>query len=118
LLHQRPDPTASFVTLNADVRVYDEPSTLHAKTFVVDGQWSTIGSMNFDNRSMALDDESTLKVLDPTFGRQMDQIFPDDLRHAEEITLATFQRSWWERLMEQGANFRNAAAVSCHSSAD
>jgi len=92
--------------LDAGVRVFEwQPSTLHAKTFVVDGQWSTIGSMNFDNRSMALNDESTLMILDPTIGRQMDQIFLDDLRHAEEITLAAFQRrSWWERLSERVAN--------------
>jgi cardiolipin synthase len=34
--------------LAAGVRVYEwQPSTLHSKTFVVDGIWSTIGSMNF-----------------------------------------------------------------------
>ena len=27
-------------------------------------QWSTIGSINFDNRSMALNDEATLMILD------------------------------------------------------
>ena len=92
--------------LDAGVRVFEwQPTTLHAKTFVADGQWSTIGSMNFDNRSMALNDESTLMILDPTMGRQMDQIFLDDLRHAEEITLTLFQqRSWWARLTERVAN--------------
>ena len=92
--------------LEAGVRVYEwQPTTLHAKAFVVDGQWSTIGSMNFDNRSMALNDESTLMILDPTIGRQMNQIFADDLRHADEITMATFQqRSWWARLTERVAN--------------
>jgi cardiolipin synthase len=93
--------------LGAGVRIYEwQPTALHAKTFVVDGQWSTIGSMNFDNRSMALNDESTLMILDSTIGRQMDQIFLDDLRHAEEITLTTFQeRSWWARFKERTANF-------------
>ena len=92
--------------LDAGVRVFEwQPSTLHAKTFVVDGQWSTIGSMNFDNRSMALNDESTLMVLDATIGQQMDQVFLDDLRDAEEITHSTFQqRSWWARLTERAAN--------------
>jgi cardiolipin synthase len=72
---------------------------------VADGQWSTIGSMNFDNRSMALNDESTLMILDPTVGRQMDEIFRDDLRYAQEITMTTFQqRSWWARLTERLAN--------------
>jgi cardiolipin synthase len=92
--------------LAAGVRVYEwQPTTLHAKTFVVDGEWFTIGSMNFDNRSMALNDEATLMVLDRTGGQQMDRIFLDDLRHAEEITLDTFRtRSWLERLAEWGAN--------------
>jgi cardiolipin synthase len=36
--------------LNAGVRLYEwQPTTLHAKTFVVDGAWSAIGSMNFDD---------------------------------------------------------------------
>ena len=92
--------------LDAGVRVYEWlPSTLHAKTFVVDGQWFTIGSMNFDNRSMALNDEATLMVLDRTVGEQIDRIFIDDLRHAEEITVARFrQRSWLQRAAEWGAN--------------
>jgi cardiolipin synthase len=92
--------------LTAGVRIYEwQPTTLHAKTFVVDGEWSTIGSMNFDNRSMALNDEATLMVLDRTVGEQMNRVFLDDLRYAEEITTATFrQRSWFQRLAEQGAN--------------
>jgi cardiolipin synthase A/B len=50
--------------LTAGVRVYEwQPSTLHAKTFVVESEWATIGSMNFDNRSLALNDEATLPWL-------------------------------------------------------
>jgi len=91
--------------LDAGVRIFEwQPTTLHAKTFVVDGRWSTIGSMNFDNRSMALNDESTLMILDPEIGGQMNQIFVDDLRHAQEITLARFrQRSSWARVKERAA---------------
>jgi cardiolipin synthase A/B len=98
---------ASYDTLlAAGVRLYEwQPTTLHAKTFVVDGEWSTIGSMNFDNRSMALNDESTLMVLDRAVGEEMTRIFLDDLRHASEITAASMrQRSWFQRLLEQGAN--------------
>jgi cardiolipin synthase len=92
--------------LTAGVRIYEwQPTTLHAKTFVVDGEWSTIGSMNFDNRSMALNDEATLMVLDATVGDQMNRIFLDDLRSAEEMKIATFrQRSWFQRLREWSAN--------------
>jgi cardiolipin synthase len=92
--------------LTAGVRIYEwQPTTLHAKTFVVDGAWSAIGSMNFDNRSMALNDEATLMVLDTTIGDQMTRVFFDDLTRAEEIMITTFrQRSWFQRLREWGAN--------------
>jgi cardiolipin synthase A/B len=93
--------------LAAGVRVYEwQPTTLHSKPFVVDGEWSTIGSMNFDNRSMALNDESTLMVLDRTVGQQMDRIFMNDLKCAQEITAADFgRRSWFQRMAERAANF-------------
>ena len=61
--------------------------------------------MNFDNRSMALNDESTLMVLDRTLGAEMDRIFLADLHHAQEITAASFRRrSWLQRIAERSAN--------------
>ena len=99
---------ASYGTLlRAGVRMYEwQPSTLHAKTFVVDSEWLTIGSMNFDNRSMALNDEATLMVLDRTVGQQMEQMFLEDLRYAQEITGDAFRRrSWFARAAESAANF-------------
>ena len=93
--------------LRSGVRLYEwQPTTLHAKTFVVDGLWSTVGSMNFDNRSMALNDESNLMVLDRTVGGEMNRMFRDDLQHAREIRLDTFNaRSWFQRMAERGANW-------------
>ena len=88
------------------MRVYEwQPTTLHAKTFVVDGHWSTVGSMNCENRSMALNDESTLVVFDPWIGEEMNRVFRSDLQYSQGITTATFgRRSWLERLLERGAN--------------
>lgn len=93
--------------LGAGVRIFEwQPTALHAKTFVVDGEWSTIGSMNFDNRSMALNDEATLMMVDRSIGEEMNRIFLADLQHAEEITAATFsRRSWSERIAERAAAF-------------
>ena len=94
------------ILLAAGVRIYEwQPSTLHAKTFVVDGVWVTIGSINFDNRSLALNDEATLMILDQQTGQQMGAIFFENLRHADEIALAHFrQRPWTQRLAESVAN--------------
>jgi len=93
--------------LASGVRVYEwQPTTLHAKTFVVDGEWFTVGSMNFDNRSMALNDEATLMVLDRKLGDEMNRMFFEDLRQAQEITVEAFgSRSWIQRLAERGANW-------------
>ena len=92
--------------LGAGVRIYEwQPTVMHAKTFVVDGLWSTVGSMNFDNRSLALNDESTLMILDAGTGAQMNAIFLDDLRNSIEITPERFrQRPWTDPLIEYGAS--------------
>jgi cardiolipin synthase A/B len=92
--------------LVAGVRVFEyQPSTLHAKTFVVDGYWTAVGTMNFDNRSLALNDECTLMVLDKEFGSQMEEMFLADLARSEEISLEVFRkRPQIARVAEWGAN--------------
>jgi len=92
--------------LSAGVRIFEYlPSTLHAKTFVCDGIWVSVGTMNFDNRSLALNDESTLMILDTDTGKQMEEVFFDDLSHSQEIDLAKFRkRPVYEHLLEHGAS--------------
>ncbi len=91
--------------LRTGVKIYEyKPTMLHSKTIVADGLWSSIGSMNFDNRSMAFNDEANLVVLDSAFGASMDASFLDDLRYSKEINLAEFQRrSVWSKMLEAGA---------------
>jgi cardiolipin synthase len=87
------------------VRVYEyQPAMMHAKTMVIDGAWSTVGSMNFDSRSLAFNDETSLLVLDRPFGAQMDSVFLDDVRCAQEMTSSVLaRRTWWQRFLERGA---------------
>jgi cardiolipin synthase len=91
--------------LESGIRVYEyQPTMLHSKTIVVDGSFAAVGSMNFDNRSMAFNNESQLVVIDSVFGRQMDSTFMDDLKYAKEITAADWsKRSAWTKLVERGA---------------
>ena len=91
--------------LQAGVKMYEyQPSMLHSKTLVADGVWAVIGSMNFDNRSMSFNNETTLIVLDRAIGAHMDSVFMRDLTHAHQITLAEFrQRGWWEKTQEWSA---------------
>ncbi|CAN5671342.1 phospholipase D-like domain-containing protein [soil metagenome] len=91
--------------LRGDVRIYEyQPSMMHAKTMVVDSYWSTIGSMNFDNRSISFNNETNIVVLDEGFGQRLDGIFFDDLQHSKEITLEEFgKRPLKDRLLSWGA---------------
>jgi cardiolipin synthase len=59
--------------------------------------------MNFDNRSMAFNDETNLVSLDEAFGRRMIEVFMKDLEYAKEITLEEFRRRpFTDRVLERG----------------
>ena len=91
--------------LEGGVKIYEyEPTMMHAKTMVVDGMWSYIGSMNFDNRSLSFNDESLLVALDRGIGAQMDSIFMDDITRSKEIKLEEFRkRPLSGKILEWGA---------------
>ena len=92
--------------LRGGVRIWEyQPTMMHAKTIVVDGMFGSIGSLNFDNRSLAFNNESNLVVWNAAFGAQMDSTFLRDLPHAREIQLDHFrQRPLVERLIEMSAS--------------
>lgn len=80
--------------LASGVRIYERrDALLHAKTAVIDGVWSTIGSSNTDWRSFCHNDEVNALFLGTDFAAQMRRVFEDDLTAANEVTL----REWRER---------------------
>jgi cardiolipin synthase len=91
--------------LQAGVRIYEyNPAMMHSKTFIVDGMWGSVGSMNFDNRSLAFNNESNFVFLDPAMGAAMDSTFRDDLSRSMEILLPAWQqRPWYDHVIEDGA---------------
>ena len=79
--------------LEGGVKIYEyQPTMMHAKSMVVDGIWSYVGSMNFDNRSLSFNDESLLVALDPAVGAQMNSIFMDDIKSSQEMKLDEFRK--------------------------
>jgi cardiolipin synthase len=78
--------------LEGGVKVYQlQVAVLHAKTAVIDGAWSTIGSANIDYRSFLHNYELNVIVIDPAFGRDMESAFNEDLRDSKEVTLKQWQ---------------------------
>jgi cardiolipin synthase len=88
--------------LRRGIRIFEyQPTMMHAKTMVVDGIWSTIGSSNFDDRSFRLNDEINVNIYDEEIAQQMESMFFEDLKRCEEITLRKwFRRPRWSRIKE------------------
>ena len=87
--------------LDAGVRLYEYfPALLHTKAMVIDGIWSTIGSMNFDNRSMALNDELNVVFYNEQIAQRLQDILREDLTHSNEISREQLEsRGWAGRLL-------------------
>ena len=84
--------------LKHGVEIYEwDTSVLHAKTMVVDGIWSTIGSANLDGRALFLSYEANAAAIDRTLATAMEEQFERDLRHCRRVTL----REWRERSLIQ-----------------
>ena len=88
--------------LEAGIKVYElKTSVLHAKTAVIDGSWSTVGSTNMDTRSFLHNKEVNVVVMGDEFGREMESAFQEDLKDSNEITMERWKhRSWGQRVSE------------------
>jgi cardiolipin synthase len=93
--------------LRRGIRIFEyQPTMMHAKTMVVDGIWSSIGSSNFDDRSFRLNDEVNVNIYDEGFAAQMEQMFFADLAHSEEVVSRRFRRRpWVDRVKERVAGW-------------
>lgn len=93
--------------LRRGIRIFEyQPTMMHAKTMVVDGIWTSVGSSNFDDRSFRLNDEVNVNVYDESIAVQMEQMFFEDLARSEEITRGRWlKRPWFDRLKERVAGW-------------
>lgn len=72
--------------LKAGVKVYERRNALlHAKTAVIDGIWSTVGSTNLDYWSLLSDDEVNTVILNREFAVEMEKMFDKDLAESDQI---------------------------------
>jgi len=79
--------------LAAGVRIFErQDAVLHAKTAVVDGVWSTVGSSNLDWRSFIHNFEVNVVILGPEMAVQLRNLFERDLKASHEITAAAWSK--------------------------
>jgi cardiolipin synthase A/B len=93
--------------LESGVKIYERRNALlHAKTAVIDGVWSTVGSTNLDYWSLLSDDEVNAVILSREFAAEMEKSFARDLVESHQIKweewkerpLISKMREWFAQL--------------------
>ncbi len=94
--------TRWYKLLECGVEIYEyEPSKYHCKVMIVDDLWTTFGSINFDDRSFRINDESNVNVYDSGFAAEQVRIFEADKAKSHLISLEEHKaRPWHTRLAE------------------
>ncbi len=76
--------------IRAGARIWEYArSGLHQKVMIVDREWCTIGSTNFDPRSFNINDEISVAIYDTAVATELAEAFERDLESAVQWT--------WER---------------------
>ncbi len=78
------------------------PCLYHCKVMIVDDVFTTLGSINFDNRSFSINDEVNINVLDAEVTRAFLKSYEDDLAHSKALTAEEFHaRPFYIKLADQ-----------------
>ncbi|MEP6663990.1 MAG: phospholipase D-like domain-containing protein, partial [Verrucomicrobiota bacterium] len=84
--------------LEAGVKFYEYgPAMLHCKILLVDDAFVSCGSVNFDERSFNINDESNMNVLDAPFTAHMVADFERDKAQSKPILLADLKKTPWPK---------------------
>jgi cardiolipin synthase len=88
--------------MEAGVQFYEyNPARYHCKQMIVDDAWVTCGSINFDDRSFRLNNESNINIYDPVFAARQIEIFEKDKAQSTRISRKEFRkRPWYVRAVE------------------
>jgi len=88
--------------LRRGIKIYEYDRGIeHSKYMIIDEDWTSIGSSNFDERSMRLNFELSLLTYDQGTNRELAAIFQKTIDEAQEIDRKVFsQRPYMEKLME------------------
>ena len=89
--------------LDHGVEIYEyQPTLNHEKIMIIDGLWSFVGSTNFDDRSLDINDEASVGLIDPQVAGQLIAAFEADVKKSKRIDAKTWQqRSAWHKLKDK-----------------
>ena len=79
--------------LDAGMKIYVYQRTmLHTKLLIIDREFISVGSTNFDMRSLRLNDEASLNLYDRNFAEELTEVFEADLRPTVDYTYAMWKK--------------------------
>ena len=95
--------------LASGIEIYEFlPSLNHQKVMIVDGIWSHVGSANLDDRSLDINDEASVGLIDTGVAGELRQAFERDLAKSKRITAEEWRkRSAWHRFIDRGSYLIN-----------
>ena len=88
--------------LQAGIGLYEyRPTMMHNKVMAVDGIWSTVGSINFVNRSMKKNAEVNIAIYDRDFTSRVEAMVLADLAQSEVLSQERWRkRGFFDRIGE------------------
>ncbi|MBU2976349.1 cardiolipin synthase [Zobellia sp. B3R18] len=88
--------------LESGIRIYRYcKGFIHAKTMVIDNQFSTVGTANLDYRSFSINFEINAMIYNQEINRQLATNFFDDLEECEEVELERWQNRGLRRKLKE-----------------
>jgi cardiolipin synthase len=79
--------------LKSGVKLYEHRTAmLHAKTAIIDGVWSTVGSTNMDLWSFLRNDEVNAMILGQDFATEMETMFEKDIEQSNQVFLEEWKK--------------------------
>ena len=88
--------------MECGIEVYERQGVvLHAKTMVIDGRVTMMGSTNLDYRSIEYNCEISAVIRSEAFGGHMRELFEHDVKYANRIHLHEWRkRPTWDRVVQ------------------
>ncbi|HSF42008.1 MAG TPA: phospholipase D-like domain-containing protein [Thermoanaerobaculia bacterium] len=95
--------------LDKGIRICEyQPTLSHQKIMIVDRVWSHVGSTNFDDRSLDINDEASVGLIDEGVAGELRDAFENDLKVCKGLDAESWQqRSLWHKLIDRGSYLLN-----------
>jgi len=89
--------------LESGVRIFlYEGNIIHGKSTTIDGEWTTVGSMNLDSASLLYNFEANIVTTNTKFAEELAAHFVRDIQHSREIRLEEWRKRFFtEKLLER-----------------